>query len=100
MEANHLKTITQFTEVFEAAVIGLQIQDAELPTLTASQYATVLAASLYGMQVTLGGTGLMPAVDTEADFTGYINAAAEHYAERLTTSAVELAQQFIDRLEP
>lgn len=82
----------------EAAVIGLQLNNTEVPTITASQYAVMLASVLYAVQRHEARGGSFPDADTVGNFTDFVNNAAEHYANSVAASAIKFAEETIERM--
>lgn len=87
--------IAAFSSHFEAATIGLQVNNMDVPTLSVTQYAVTLGSAIYAAQkVTDDGLSL-PTLDIEANYSEFLQAAADHYVERLTEVAVQQAEAIL-----
>lgn len=85
----------EFAQAFEAACIGLQMNNPEVPTLSPQQYALSLAAAVYAAQKMLTAGNILPSEDSQANFSGFYSASAVHYAETVVKVATAKAEEVL-----
>lgn len=91
------KAVANFSQNFEAACVGLQMNNPDVPTISPEQYALCLGAAIYAAQVMLTNGDLLPSEDSQSNFSSFLNACGTHYANTIVSVATSRAEEILEQ---
>lgn len=94
------QAIADLTVDFERAVVGLQMNNPDVPTISPQQYSLMLGATIYAAQCAQTRGVVLPPEDAQLSFSDFLNAAGTHYAQLIVEVAVAKANEVLENVKP